>query len=85
MAGRCIKPDCECLDYCEADDPYGNPQTKRIRCKPQSDEYLEYHQAWLNGTLTDKGLVVSMTPIDDGNFFIEFEFLPQAAHSREVL
>ena len=29
MAGRCIKPDCECLDYCEAEDPYGKPQAKR--------------------------------------------------------
>jgi len=25
MAGKCIKPDCECLDYYEADDPYGKP------------------------------------------------------------
>lgn len=77
MAGKCIKPDCECLDYCEADDPYGKPQAKMIRCKPQSDEHLEYHRAWLDSKVTDKGFVMSMQPVDDGELWIDIKFKPQ--------
>lgn len=76
MVGKCIKPDCECLDYCEADDPYGKPQAKAIRVKPQSDEHLEYHRAWLNGKCTDYGFVRSLQPVDDGDLWIEIKFAP---------
>lgn len=77
MAGRCIKPNCECLDYCDAADPYGKPQAKMIRCKPQSPEHLEYHRAWLNQTATNNGFVMDMQPIDDGELWIEIKFKPQ--------
>ena len=26
----CINPDCDCLDYCEADDPYSDTPTRKI-------------------------------------------------------
>jgi len=25
---KCIRPDCACLDYCEAQDPFSKPATK---------------------------------------------------------
>ena len=76
MAGLCLHPDCECLDYCEAQDPFGHPQYKSIRSVPQSEEHLKYHKAWINGELTDRGYVASLKPIDDGEFYIEVKFKP---------
>ena len=74
MAGKCIKPECECLDYCEAEDPYGKPMFKAIKCDSGRGEHLKYHDAWLNGYLTDRGYVASITPIDNGSMFVEVKF-----------
>lgn len=50
---------------------------KMIRCKPQTPEHFEYHRAWLDGKVTDKGFVASLTPVDDGESWIEIKFKPQ--------